>query len=170
MICPFHHPGRQPEKATQLEGHTAPAPAGPSWKPAGMRFPAQVWIISSDGYFSISPGVLLICLPLLSLQQFFRQCCKTHSPRQSSFVQIQLRDGIASNLLGNAQLSILHPGRLFLMSLSDGPKTSYFEIPLLLYPRSGINLWAHSFLFLLVIKPLLACRFLEWETKTKTSS
>lgn len=75
----------------------APAPAGQSWKRAGMRLSAQARIISSDGYFSISPGVLSICLPSLALQPIFPHCCKTHSPWRHSFVQIQLRDGIASN-------------------------------------------------------------------------
>lgn len=56
------------------------------------------------------------------------------------------------------------------MSLSYGLKTSYFEIPLLLESRSGTNLRAHSFLVLLVIKPLLAYRFLEGVTKAKMSS
>lgn len=73
------------------------------------------------------PSVPLACSPAV-----LHPCCKIHFPRRDSFAQIHLRRGIASSFLGDAQLSILHPGRLFLMSLSYGLKTSYFEIPLLL--------------------------------------
>lgn len=65
---------------------------------------------------------------------------------RGSFVQIELGDGMTSNVLNNAQILIIHAGRLLLMSFSCGLKTSYFEIPLSLYPKSSANLLAYFFL------------------------
>lgn len=171
---PPHHPGRQLEKATQLEGHREATGRTCTCRSEleacrhAVLGPSLHYIIR--WLFLNIPWCSFHLFPSLAFQQLLHPCCKTHSPRWDSFAQIHLRRGIASSFLGDAQLSILHPGRLFLMSLSYGLKTSYFEIPLLLKPRSGTNLWTHSFLVLLVIKPLLACRLLEGETKAKMSS
>ena len=54
--------------------------------------------------------------------------------------------GWLSVFLSNAQIFIAHSGRLIPMSFSCGQKTSYFEIPLSLYPRSRTNLRARFFL------------------------
>ena len=65
-------------------------PAGQYRTSPGMWFSVQIEVISSDGNVSISLGVLSICLLFLALQQFFHQCCKTHSTWRGLFVQIEL--------------------------------------------------------------------------------
>ena len=65
-------------------------PAGQYGTSPGMWFSVQIEVISSDGDVSISFGVLSICLLFLALQQFFHQCCKTHSTWRGLFVQIEL--------------------------------------------------------------------------------
>lgn len=65
-------------------------PAGHYGTSPGLWFLVQIEVISLDGDVSISFGVLSICLLFLALQQFFHQCCKTHSTWRGLFVQIEL--------------------------------------------------------------------------------
>lgn len=135
-------------------------PAGQYGTSPGIWFLVQIEVISSDGNVSISFGVLSICLLFLALQQFFHQCCKTHSTWRGLFVQIELRWDDFQFFLSDAQIFIAHSGRLILMSFSCSLKTSYFEIPLSLYPRSRVNLRARFF-SMSIMKTLLVYEFLK---------
>lgn len=133
------------EKTTQLEGHPGDLnsvhlpPAGQCGKSPGMWFSVQFSMTSSDGYFSISFGVLSICLLSLSSSSSIR------AVKHILFGEIYLFR-LSSEMrwlpvfLSNDQIFTTHSGRLILVSFNYGQTTSSFEIPLSLSPGSRTNL------------------------------
>lgn len=136
--------------ATQLEGHPEAVDSAPAWSRSELEEPRHVVLHPNLNYI-----IRWLCLNFvwcsfhlftLSLSSTSSITAVKHSIWQGSFVQAELGDGMTSSALDNAQILITHAGRLILMSFSCDLRTSYFEIPLSLYPEPRADLWAWFFL------------------------